>query len=329
MTITNNTPANNLKPAVKAIGELFEHGFDDLNRLGSSVGVMAHSEIGRASIDHKMSAFYRHFLPLRKDMVTLLADSYRRYFRLGLAHLSRAYGEADGWAQGQLWPAVCLVMNWQRDWYILACDGENQSLRLVGSMNFVPNQTVSLSIPATLPPSPPPASWRAPSWLFGVSVALTGIALLKERHVPAKDSEERLGEAHTRLLLKGSRRVFFRELGSAIIRVRNEEVAAAGAIPAEAAGEPSKGKDSKEGPKGIEGLVRKSDLSQYINNLTEKQRLAFSLKYEYELGLADIASRMGLDRKTVYEHIEAANRKINQDRSNEKSRGNRSKSTDE
>ena len=74
---------------------------------------------------------------------------------------------------------------------------------------------------------------------------------------------------------------------------------------------------------------RKADFSQYMHNLTEKQQLAFSLKFEYELGLAEIASRMGLDRKTAYEHIEAAKRRIDQTRSNEKSKAHRLKGEDE
>ena len=45
------------------------------------------------------------------------------------------------------------------------------------------------------------------------------------------DSEERLGEAHTRLLLKGARRVFLWELSATFRTARNEETAEAGAIP--------------------------------------------------------------------------------------------------
>jgi DNA-directed RNA polymerase specialized sigma24 family protein len=66
-----------------------------------------------------------------------------------------------------------------------------------------------------------------------------------------------------------------------------------------------------------------------MNNLTEKQQQAFSLKFEYELGLAEIALRMGLDRKTVYEHIEAAKRRIDQARSNEKRKAHRPTSENE
>jgi hypothetical protein len=54
-------------------------------------------------------------------------------------------------------------------------------------------------------------------------------------HVPANDSDQKLGAAHTRLLFKGARRSFLLQLGTAIETVRNEELAAADAIPAAAA----------------------------------------------------------------------------------------------
>ncbi len=330
MTRTNRTLLHNLAPALKAIGELFEDGFAKLNSWAKTEALMAHGEIERMPAGQKTSPFFRHFFPLSKDMVVLLADSYRRYFKLALAHVSQAGGDPDKWAWRQLRPAVGAALEWLRDWYILACDGENRWIRRVGSMPFVPGQTVSLPIPTTVPPFSPPTSWRAPAWLFGVSIAVFGIGFLKEQHVPARDSEEKLGEAHTRLLLKGARKVFLWELGAAIETVRNEEIAAAGAVPAEmAGGQGGQTNKPEHWLKGVEGLVGKSDLSQYVHNLTEKQQLAFSLKYEYGLGLAEIASRMGLDRKTVYEHIEAAKRKIDQARSNEKSKGHRAKNTDQ
>lgn len=83
-------------------------------------------------------------------------------------------------------------------------------------------------------------------------------------------------------------------------------------------------------PKGLEALPsKKLDLSRYMDNLTEKQRMAFSLKNEYGLGLAEIAWRMDLDRKTAYEHIQAANRKIDQDQSREKRKTNRAQTSPE
>lgn len=246
MTRTNRALLHTLTPALKAIGELFEDGFAQLDSWGKTEALMAHGEIERMPVGNKTSPFFRHFLPLRRDMVVLLADSYRRYFKLALAHVSQAGGDSDKWAQAQLWPAVCVVLVWIRDWYILACDGENQSMRRLASTKFVPGATVSLPIPLSLPPIPPPTSWRAPAWLFAISPVL-GVGPLKEQHVPARDSEERLGEAHTRLLLKGARRAFLWDLGAAIGTVRNEETAAAGAVRVEAGNKPGRGPNKRKG----------------------------------------------------------------------------------
>lgn len=180
----------------------------------------------RGLLRYRSSTFYRHFIPLRKQAVELLADTYRRYFKVAVA--SKVHGNPDLWAKEQLRPAISLVIDWMRDWYILACDGENRSLRRLGSMKFIPEETVSLSIPTSRPPAPP-RSWRAPTWLFAIS-PLSGIGPLKPQHVPARDYEEKLGEAHTRLLLGGARRVLLSSLASLIESVRNEEIAEGSAI---------------------------------------------------------------------------------------------------
>jgi predicted DNA-binding protein (UPF0251 family) len=85
-------------------------------------------------------------------------------------------------------------------------------------------------------------------------------------------------------------------------------------------------------PNPFEGLVRKTDLSRYslhMDTLTEKQRLAFLLKFEYGLGLTQIATRMGIDRKTADEHIKAAKKKFDQSLSNEKTKTRSAKRTPE
>ena len=70
---------------------------------------------------------------------------------------------------------------------------------------------------------------------------------------------------------------------------------------------------------GFEGLGPKvANLSRYVHVLTDKQQMAFSLKSEYGLKLAEVPSRMGLDRKTAYEHIKAADKKINEAFSSER-----------
>jgi hypothetical protein len=89
---------------------------------------------------------------------------------------------------------------------------------------------------------------------------------------------------------------------------------------------PKGSKLSKRSFKGTEGLGhKKADFSQYMADMTDKQQLAFSLKYEYELRLTAIASRMGIDRTTAREHLDAANRKLEQNRAFEKRKANRSK----
>lgn len=57
---------------------------------------------------------------------------------------------------------------------------------------------------------------------------------------------------------------------------------------------------------------RVSDYSNLLDpaGLTELQRECFSLRHEYQLAVAEIARRLGRDRKTIQEHLEAANNKI-------------------
>lgn len=326
MKSENNPPDSSVTAAVEAIDNLAWRELDEIVHRGQVDAMFAHDEIGLALINQRSGIFYRHFAPIRNQLILLLANSYRRYIKVALVHRREIGSHADQWALHAIQPAIQTAVEWLRDWYILACDGENQHIQKVGSVPFVPGETVSIPIPLTAPPLPPPQSWRAPAWLFQVSPTL-GILLLRSEKVPADDSEERLGESHTRLLLRGARRSFLWQLEEAVEIVRNEEVAAAGAIPVGTLiKEMAEGnKRPKHWSKGIEGLTCKADLSRYKHGLTEKQELAFSLKYEYGLGLTEIASRMGLDRKTAYEHIKAAESKIEQVRSSEKRGANPAK----
>ena len=79
-------------------------------------------------------------------------------------------------------------------------------------------------------------------------------------------------------------------------------------------------KEPKHWQKGTQGLQKKLNFSGYYHLLTDKQQLAFSLKLEYEVGLSELASRMGISRKTASEHLHAAKRKIDQSLSNDKRR---------
>jgi len=218
-----------LSRALQAIVELFEREFVNRQSLSWSEGLEAEFEITQTPIPRRLMVFHGRFVPLRKQMVELLVTTYRAIFKVALAHESQIGIDPDVWAQLQLQPAVELVLNWIPEWYVLACDGENESVRHHGPVPFTPGQTVSFSISSEIDPRPPLKSWQAPVWLFGIS-PLFGFRGLKEQHVPARDSDEKLGKAHTRLLLKGARRVFLWELAAEIQRVRNEEIATASAV---------------------------------------------------------------------------------------------------
>src|SRR5437879_1553166 len=211
MTGINPTTRDSFAPAMDAINNLATRDLSELFNTGQVPAMMAHDEIALAPISHKSGIFYRHLVPVRNNLVSLLANIYRRCFRLALAHPRETGNYPDQWAWHAIQLPIITSLEWLRDWYILACDGENQYVQKAGSVPFVPGETVSISIPLTATPFPAAKSWRAPAWLFQVSPTL-GILLLRSEHVPANDSEEKLGAAHTRLLLKAARRSFLWQL---------------------------------------------------------------------------------------------------------------------
>lgn len=58
--------------------------------------------------------------------------------------------------------------------------------------------------------------------------------------------------------------------------------------------------------------AKKTNLSEYMDGagLTDRQRECFSLKFEYGLRVSEIVSRLRISRKTIDEHIAAAQRRI-------------------
>jgi hypothetical protein len=247
MVHSNRKIPTSLAQAVEAIDRLTRQGLTDIFLGGQSAASFAYTEIGVQPVSRKKRAvFYRHFPPLVSELVAVFVENYRRYFKLALVHPDQTGSDPDLWAWSQLQPALDATFDWIRDWFVLACDGENRYVRRVGSIEFVPGQTVSLSVPLTVPPASPSESWRAPAWLFQIGSPV-GVGPLKEHHVPATESEEKLSAAHTRLLLKGARRAFLMTLGPAIENVRNEETAAAGTIPAETLRAQTPGQNKRTG----------------------------------------------------------------------------------
>ena len=70
------------------------------------------------------------------------------------------------------------------------------------------------------------------------------------------------------------------------------------------------------------------DFSDYTDSadLTDLQDQCFSLKFEYELPVIEIARRLGRDRKTIQEHIDSAKKKIDIARMKHRSQKTRARS---
>jgi hypothetical protein len=233
--------------ALAATENLWNQAFFSLKSSGNIEALMAHGVIEHAPHSAKSIIFYRSLVPLRNSSVAVLAETYRRCLKLALANPQEAGLNPDEWAWSLIQPAVRVTFEWLRDWYILACDGENQYVRRSETIEFVPEQTVSLSVPLTVSPCPSPKSWRAPAWLFGISLAHFGFGVLKKKHVPATDSDQRLSPAHSRLLLRGARRKFLWDLEEAIRKVSNEEISAAGTVPSGPVGRQSREPNKRKG----------------------------------------------------------------------------------
>ena len=223
--------ASRLTLAVEATQRIFRQRFLEFQQQNTVQALAVHSEIEVLAIGSRNARFYSHFMPLLMNSAQIVAEAYRRYFKLALANSQECSPGPDEWACNQLQESIGVTFDWLSNWWVLACDGENQHVRLSVSVPIVPGQKVSVSIPTNLPPDPQPDTlWCAPCWTFVVYPP--GITLLRQEHVPDTTSNEKLSPAHTRLILKAMRRMFLMMLGQDMDRARSEEIIAAGTIPA-------------------------------------------------------------------------------------------------
>lgn len=226
-----SVPANSpLGRGLAAAARLLEDDFGKWQFQAVLGGHETHIAIQDAPSERKTRGFHTALVRCRRPLVALIADGYRRYVRLTLAHQPLLGGEPSEIAWAWLQPAVSAGIAELVQWTVLACDGESAHLRPIGTLTAKSGETASLAIPKALPPAPPLANWRAPGWLFLQFPAMTGIRPLKNINLPDRNAE-RLDAAHTRLILAGMRRIFLAELRGAVQRVRDEELAISGAAP--------------------------------------------------------------------------------------------------
>ena len=189
--LRNPPPPNAFTSALDAIGNLCDEALSRLDSGATTILISAHSEIKGTEVRHKNAVFFRNYFPLRNQLITALADHYRRLFKLALAHPRQTENDPDRWVTIQIQPALNVGFEWIREWYILACEGENQSVRLLATQEVVQAGTISIPIPTTASQLPAVVSWRAPAWLFGVSLTFFGIGQMKQQHIPQTSNIKR------------------------------------------------------------------------------------------------------------------------------------------
>ena len=80
---------------------------------------------------------------------------------------------------------------------------------------------------------------------------------------------------------------------------------------------PKPAKATADAPKRFDGLGQKKqmDLSRYFDaaDLTKRQQVCASMKYEYGLSVVEIARRLGVHHSTVQESLDAASKRLERD----------------
>lgn len=210
---------------MEAIARTVNAKIQHVNFQGMLAAISTRAAIDGLSGHHKGSAFYREYLPWSNELCAACVEGFRLFFRLALAHPDLIRENPQKWAYDQIGPLIRFALDEISEWFMLACEGENRCAKKIGTAELIPNQTVSIAIPLTVPEHVSKNEWRAPAWLFAVAAELTGIGLMKDSSVPKNDLDMRLGASHTRLILKGARKVFKQNMHSGIARIYDEEIA--------------------------------------------------------------------------------------------------------
>jgi hypothetical protein len=154
MKTKRGNPRDTLTPALEAIRNLLLPELQEFFSGSMSTAMSANDQIKLRPVAQKTSCFYGHYVPLRQAVVSLLTVSYRRYFKLALAHEHQIGLDPDAWAWYQMQRPVRDALEWIGDWFVLACEGTNQYVQPLGQIEALPGQTSSLSIPLTVTPYP-------------------------------------------------------------------------------------------------------------------------------------------------------------------------------
>jgi predicted DNA-binding protein YlxM (UPF0122 family) len=157
--------------------------------------------------------------------------------------------------------------------------------------------------------------WLAPSWLFAGELQAARISNIDEWEATQNVLRSLCNLVHRKLSLQREE----------VLNDARRKLRLRSRLPIESP-QPHHGAGSMP-----EKLTKKRDLSGKFDqvNLTDRQRECVSLRFEYELSVSAIAKKLGLTRKTVDEHLQAAQLKFQQDTAKQRRDRNRAKRTPE
>jgi DNA-binding CsgD family transcriptional regulator len=177
---------------------------------------------------------------------------------------------------------------------------ENASLRWI-------IETLGVSADATI--------WLAPSWLYAGELQAARISNIDEWEATQNVLRSLCNLVHRKLSLQREE----------VLNDARRKLRLRSRLPI---GSPQPHHGAGSMP---EKLTKKCDLSREFDqvNLTERQRECISLRLEYGLTVSAIAKKLGLTRKTVDEHLQAAQSKFQQETAKQRRDRNRAKRTPE
>ncbi len=126
-----------LTAATEAVANLCEDEFSKLDPRSEMEALRVAPNSGNRILAGRAQSFIDLSSPCAQRWLGCWR-TYRRYFKLALAHPRDTGQDANHWALIQLQPAIHAAIDWIRDWYVLACEGENRHLVTMATVQVVP-----------------------------------------------------------------------------------------------------------------------------------------------------------------------------------------------
>jgi len=302
-------------------GEEIKKGTEDIE----SAGRMA---VANAEPRHKRSMLEQHMTQLGEAIIESLKKRCTDVGELAIAHPDKL-GKLSPWQwarqqiEAELWGFFKL--------YTHASRLRRFIRRLSGPVDPAADPELDLWLNDEPAPDEPPP--RLPWWLDSHQhprgIFARHFTDRPEFELPAADDNAQpISPTDTDDFFRMQERFFRSKLEKALFDAEADLLVQSVRTPEQPA---KPGSRDEKGHKPTTRLPKRgTDLSPLMDEatppLTARQRECYSLRWEYGLEPPVIASRLRIDRATVHEHIDAAQKKIDFGRAKSKSQMNRAKS---